>query len=277
MKIKRVITSGLLLSMILSASLFSQVTIAPTNLFLDDNSRFGTFMVINNSQQPQEISIDFLFGYFDTNENGDKSFVRDSSEIEQQYSIASSVRAFPQNFVLQSGDRQIVRLRISAPQNLVDQTYWARVRTTSTPESPPLELGASETVNAQIGVKFEQVTGLFYKVGDTNTGININQIRTNLIDENTIQILSDFERTGNSPFLGTVTTSIIKDGRTIRTSSLSTSFYFNGTHGHTFNIEDMEPGSYEIKVEFVSERNDISDSDLVQMTPSVSSTTVQIQ
>ncbi|MBO6571494.1 hypothetical protein GYB29_03845 [bacterium] len=277
MKIIRVIISGLFLCTILSATVLSQVTIAPTNMFLDDNSRFGTFMVINNSQQPQEISVDFLFGYFDTNEFGDKSFVRDSSEIAQNYSIAESVRAFPQNFVLQSGDRQIVRLRINASQDLVEQTYWARIRTTSTPESPPLELGASDAVNAQIGVKFEQITGLFYKVGETNTGININQIRTRMIDDNTIQILSDFERTGNSPFLGTVTTSIIKDGKIMRTSSLSTSFYFDGTHGQNFNIEDMEPGSYQVKVEFVSERNDVSEQDLVQMSPSVSSTTVQIQ
>jgi len=184
MNIIRVITGGLFLCVILSATVLSQVTIAPTKMFLDDNSRFGTFMVINNSQQPKEISVDFLFGYFDTNEFGDKSFVRDSSEIAQNYSIAENVRAFPQNFVLQSGSRQIVRLRINASQDLVEQTYWARIRTTSTPESPPLELGASDAVNAQIGVKFEQITGLFYKVGETNTGININQIRTRMIDEN---------------------------------------------------------------------------------------------
>lgn len=57
----------------------AQVTIAPTNMFIDGNARFGTYMVINNSNETQEISIDFLFAYSQTDEQGNRSIIQDDS------------------------------------------------------------------------------------------------------------------------------------------------------------------------------------------------------
>ncbi|MCP9290090.1 MULTISPECIES: hypothetical protein [Gracilimonas] len=252
---------------------FTQVTIAPTNLYVSDDSRFGTYMVINNSNENQEISIDFVFSYSALNEDGQRRIVEDDSTRAELYSIAENVRAFPQNFVLTPGQRQIVRLRIAAPNNLEDGTYWARIRTSATPEAPPVELEQSETVTASLGLIVEQVTGLYYKVGSVNTGIVIKEIVPNVSEDGVLEVLTDFERTGNSPFLGSVITSLIdSNGNVVQQSRNSTTLYFSGTHKQEIILENTPPGEYSVRVEFITQRNDVSPDEIVQMDP-VSSTT----
>ena len=66
-------------------------------------------------------------------------------------------------------------------------------------------------------------------------------------------------------------------GKEVLNSSLSTSFYVNSIHAQEFDISDLPNGTYTVNVEFVTERNDISESDLVQMSPVTSTTTFSIQ
>lgn len=262
----------LLLSSLFAILMFSQVigqvTIAPTNLFVEENSRFGTYMVINNSDENQEISVDFVFSYSALNENGQRRIVEDDSMRAQEYSVAEHVRAFPQNFVLTPGQRQIVRLRIAAPSDLDDGTYWARIKTSATPESPPVEIEQAENVTASLGLIVEQITGLYYKVGSVNTGIEIQSITPNLTEDGVLEVLTNYERTGNSPFLGSILTSLVNSaGEVLQQGRTSTTLYFSGTHSQTLNVSDIEPGEYTIRVEFLTQRNDVSPEDLVQMQP----------
>lgn len=225
-------------------------------------------MVINNSNENQEIAVDFVFSYSALNENGQRRIVEDDSARAQAHSIAKHVRAFPQNFVLTPGQRQIVRLRIAAPTDLEDGTYWARIKTSATPEAPPVELEQSETVTASLGLIVEQVTGLYYKVGSVTTGIDIQNITPNLAEDGVFEVFTDYERTGNSPFLGSIVTSLIdSSGEVVQQGRSSTTLYFGGTHRQALNITDLEPGNYTIKVEFMTQRNDVSPEDLVQMQP----------
>ncbi len=259
-----------------SLTAFAQVTIAPTNLFIDSNSKFGTYMVINGSNVTQEISIDFYFAYAGLDENGGRSLVKDDTEKEDQYSIAEYVKAFPKNFKLAPNQRQIVRLRVAAPNTLQDGTYWSRIRTSSTPEAPPIELDTEQAVTAQVGIIVEQVTGLFYKKGTVNTGLEIKNIRP-VKDGTKLSVFTDFLKTGNSPFLGTVTTTVLdRSGREVKTGYISTSIYFDGTHKQELDISDLAKGTYTIKVTFETNRTDISDRDVISMKPVNQSTSFEI-
>lgn len=265
---KKIISSTINTILLLVPSLvFAQVTISPTNLFIEGNSQFGTYMVINGSNETQEISIDFFFAYSQADENGDKRIVQEDQENEQQYSIAESVRAFPKNFTLTPGQRQTVRLRVSAPSDLTDGTYWSRIKTTSTPETPPLEIQGNDAVTARVGIRVEQVTGLFYKKGTVTTGIEINEIRPTFTDDgNTLAVLVDVLRTGNSPFLGSITTSIVNaQGEEVRKGFVSTSIYFDSIFKQLVDIQGLPSGTYQAKVTFETNRSDIASNRLVQM------------
>ncbi|WP_103665045.1 fimbrial biogenesis chaperone [Gracilimonas amylolytica] len=267
----------LAIALVLPLQSMAQVTIAPTNLFIDSQSKFGTYMVINNSNTPQEVSIDFFFGYSQTDENGNRTTVEDSAEVAADHSIAESIRAFPRNFVLNPNQRQIVRLRITPPNTLNDGVYWSRIKTSSTPQSAPIELSNDQSVTAQVGIVINQVTGLFYKNGDVNTGIEVAEIRTEISDENILAVLTDYNRTGNAPFLGTISVNLKNsDGEVVQSGFISTSLYFDGTQRQELNIEGVPSGQYTIEVKFESQRNDVSSRDIVQMDPVTATTTVTI-
>lgn len=264
---------SVLFSLAITVSGIGQITIAPTNLFVSDNSRFGTYMVINNSNENQEVSIDFVFSYTITDSNGERVFIEDDSVKAQEHSISEYVRAFPQNFVLNPGQRQIVRLRIAVPNTSPDGTYWTRIKTASNPQSPPAELGNNDAVSARLGMVVEQVTGLFYKKGNVNTGIDINNITLDDSESDKLNVLVDYSRTGNSPFLGTITTNLVNaSGETVDTKYLSTTIYFDGVHSQSFDTKDLPAGNYTVNVAFETVRRDIEPSDLIQMDRKTQST-----
>ena len=261
-----------LFSVFIIHSAFSQITIAPTNLFIGSQSKFGTYMVINGSNENQEVSIDFFFGYSQSDEAGNRKISDNDSLKARTHSIAQWVKAFPKDFILAPGQRQTVRIRVNAPKNLEEGTYWARIRTSSSPQAQAVELQANDAVSARVGIKIEQVTGLYYKNGNVSTGIEIENISPLVKEPSDLQILTTVKRTGNSPFLGTITANLYDNNHNVvKNTFVSTTVFFDDIIKQDFDISDLPKGDYTIEVKFESKRNDISSSEIVQM-PSVSKT-----
>ncbi len=247
---------------------FAQVTIAPTNLFIDSRTKFGTYLVINGSNESQEINVDFLFGYTVSNEDGSRKVVYEDDEKAAEYSAANWVRAFPKSFTLAPGQRQVVRLRVVAPNDLADGTYWSRIRTTSSPVSTPVEVQSNEAITARVGIEIAQVTGLYYKKGDVTTGIDITDMSTKMGDDGVLEVLADIKRTGNSPFLGSITANILDtDGNVVTTSFVSTTIFFDGKYKHEIDLSTVQTGNYQVELKFDSRRGDVSSNEIVQMQP----------
>ena len=121
-------------------------------------------------------------------------------------------------------------------------------------------------------------THLYYKNGEVSTGIEILDIASSINDDNQLEILTDFLRTGNSPFLGSVNVSLQNSrGETVREATVSTTYFFDGVHKQTFDIEDLPAGNYNINIEFISQRDDISANDIVQMPKVTESATYTIR
>lgn len=277
MNYRHLLLSGLLFLLPVLSS--AQVTIAPTNLFIEGNARFGTYMVINGSNETQEISIDLLFGYSTTDETGKRINVVNDSTLAPQYSIAEYVKAFPKNFTLAPNQRQIVRLRVAPPANYTDGTYWARIKTTSSAQSPPLELQANDAVAARVGIKLEQITGLFFKTGETTTGIEIGNIMAeSSADKTTLDVRTEVERTGNSPFLGSITAKLMDaSNKIVAQNFVSTSLYFDKMFNQTLDITNVPAGNYTLMVSFETQRSDIPSENIIQMQPVSKTTSVTIR
>ena len=242
------------------------MTIAPTMVFIDQQNRFGSFLVLNGSDQAQEVSIEFPFGYPATTADGNINMVYDDSARAEKYGISNLVRGFPQSFVLQPGQRQTVRLTIR-PKDFSDGMYWTRIKTTSNAQNPPVGAPTDEEITAQITYKFEQVTTLFYKHGDTNTGIEIQDFTINDSGE-TIKFIVDVSRTGNSPFLGSITLQLTDAEGNIAVEKLaSTSIYFDYRQIFEIPKTDLEDGTYNAQITFETRRPDIPEEDIVQMEP----------
>ena len=245
----------------------AQVSIAPIMLAIDQQDRFGTLLVMNGSEQPQEISIEFPFGYPVTDKKGNIEMIYDDSAKAERWAISEQIRGFPTNFTLQPGQRQVVRLMIQPDSKFKNGMYWSRIRTTSTPQSPEVGESKDGEITTQISYKFEQVTAVFYKYGDVTTGIDIESIRTNKTDAQ-LQFIIDSKRTGNAPFLGSILLEVTNsNGETVVERKSSTSIYFDYRQIFEIDRSSLAPGSYSAKITFVSERTDVSQSDLVQINP----------
>lgn len=273
---KRLFSISIFLFVFVTIS-FAQVTIAPTNLFIDSRTKFGSYLVINGSSQAQEITVDFVFGYIDSDSAGNRALIYEAPEKAQQYSAAEWVRAFPRNFTLQPGQRQTVRLRVQAPNDLQNGVYWSRIRTTATPLSPPVEDQGSDAVTARVGFKLEQVTGLYYKQGDVSTGITINDIEANKKDNGLLEVLTKVSRTGNAPFLGSVYATLYNSkNEEVGTSKISTTIFFDDVIRHEIDTSGLSSGNYKLQLRFESQRNDVPKEDLVQITPVSKSTQITL-
>lgn len=240
----------------------AQVTIAPVAVFLDDQNRFGTMLVLNGSNQTQEITIDFPFGYPAMVSPGQNQMVYDNGDMAEKYSIEESVRVFPKNFTLPPGERQVVRLTLR-PQNREAGTYWTRIRTTSTPQQPPIG-EAEQGVTAQITYKFQQITTLFYKTGNVDTGLKITSTSHQQRADTTL-LNVEVSRTGNSPFIGTLDLTITDaNGKEVLNRTGTISIYFDLGRQFKFTKSELPAGSYTAEFRFSTQRNDISSENLIQ-------------
>lgn len=264
--LKKLFPILLLIGLFLVKSASAQITIAPIMLFLDEQNRFGTILVLNGSDQVQEVSIEFLFGYPVTDEEGNINMVYNDSSMAEKFGISDVVRGFPKSFSLQPGQRQVVRLTIR-PKDFEDGMYWSRIRTTSTPQAPPVGETSDEAITTQITYKFEQVTTVFYKYGDINLGLEVENITTSQTDQN-VAFIADVSRTGNAPFLGSIILRV-KDqqGIVVNEKRTSTSIYFDYRQVFEISKDQLPEGTYTAEFEFISERNDVARSDIIQIEP----------
>ena len=265
-----------LLSFVALNSLSAQVSIAPVFVFMNDGNSFGSFVVMNGSNQNQEIAVDFLFGYSATDESGNGFMVYDDSLAYTKYAATDWVRAFPRTFILEPGQRQTIRITARPPSDLADGMHWTRIRTASNPQAASIDDLAVEGVRTQITFRFEQVTALFYKKGELDTELKIDNLRGEQ-NENGFSALVDVSRSGNAPFFGSALISL-KDlsGRVVAENTFPVSIYFDGTR--RFSLPDeVATGNYTLDIRFQSQRSDMPSNDIVQIDPVSQTTQISLQ
>lgn len=253
-----------------------QVAIAPTAVFLDKNG-VGTLYVTNNSEQAQEITVNFQFGYSFQDSKGFLTVVYDDSIRAKKYGLDNMVKAFPRTFNLPPKQQQIVRIQARAPKDLPDGMYFSRLKIGSTGQAA--EIGAGETagISTRVNVRYEQVIAAFYKKGNVTTGISLDGIEATL-DSNFLSLNMTYATKGNAPYLGRMKTKVLaQNGDIIAEGSQSAALYFEGKRKINFALSEVpKPGTYEIIIEFETKRNDISQEDLVQSQPYVYKTRIQL-
>lgn len=252
---------------LVSFSAMAQVSLAPTTVFIDQNG-IGTLFVTNPGDTPQEVAVSSLFGYPGNDALGNLLMVYGDSLREKQFGMGDRLRAFPKTFILGPRQQQTVRLQVRPDRNLPAGTYFTRIKVTSNPQTTDVDQVTTEGVSTQVNFKFDQVIAAFQKVGDVQTGIEFGEMTTE-IKPGSIRVISDFTVTGNSPFLGSVTTSLRNaQNEIVGTQQQTTALYFSGKRAVELNLENpIPPGTYEIELVFETKRSDIPSSDLVQTEP----------
>ena len=85
----------------LSLRISAQVSIAPTAVFIHDQTNVSSLYVNNNSRDAQEITVSFEFAYPGSDSEGNLTTVADDTLSAARFGLTEYVKAFPRQFVLQ--------------------------------------------------------------------------------------------------------------------------------------------------------------------------------
>lgn len=255
---------GLVLSLVTNAH--AQVTIAPTTVFIDSD-RFSSFVVSNNSNQAQEISIEFLDVVPTGNAEGLVTNVAAEEAPDTRYLMQDWLRAFPRVFVLEPGQRQTVRLTVRPPSDLASGGYFKRLVVRSNPQAVEIGEVISEGVGTQINIIFAQTISVVYRAGNARIGVEMDGNPTISENENEFRLLMPLKLTGNAPFIGTIAYSFSSGNTVIYESLIRTSIFANGTRLISIPRQEIVSGNYNVKVEFNSQRPDIPSTNQLPMNP----------
>lgn len=246
----------------------AQVSVAPVAVFMDDTNRFGTFYVSNQTGTPQEVELDFRFGYPAADSLGNVFMQYADSAAAEQYSIAPYMRSFPRQFVLQPGESQVVRLTTRLPQQHPPGYYWTRLITTSTPQATFADT-TTTGVQAQIVFRVQQVTAVFFKRGNPATALALRDVEA-AADTNAVFISAYFERGAETPFLGRVTIAIKDEqGTLVGHYGESISAYFSIWRRFEIEVPKKLKGTYTATMTLTSDRSDIPEAYQTVISPIV--------
>lgn len=247
---------------------FAQVAIAPSTVFIDDRSNIGTIYISNRTDDTQEVSISFVFGYPTSDEFGNMVMTYDDPESYELYALDEWIRAFPRSFVLAPRQQQAVRFQVRPQPEKDDGVYWTRVKILANPQASEIDVTASEEeIATRVTFRFEQIIAAFYKKGNTTTGVLIHNIDVLYEDERLI-LMPHLERTGNAPFIGSMFAKIYDaEGTLVAERQRTTTAYFKETRRLDIDVAGLEPGNYRVELTFETRRGDISPTDLVQAPP----------
>ncbi len=256
-----------LVILIAVSSLSAQVAISPTSAFLDSKKRFETVLILNNSDDPQEVKLEFKFAYPKADETGDIELIYDDATETELHSATPWLRGFPKNFILGPGQRQVIRITAKPPRNLEPGMYWSRLITTSSAVSPEIGDEGKTGISAQITMQFSQITSIFYSTGELSTGIEFTAVRP-MLEGDVASIFVDYTKSGNAPFLGTMLAEFFDlTGTKVLEKKMFVSIYYDGLRRLNVNAADLPVGVYDVVVTATSGRSDIPGNDVVQTVP----------
>lgn len=265
----RLVPAALFVLLVGMLQAHAQVVVAPKAIHLSDDERFASVYVENRTNRPQEVSLEFRFGYPVTDSLGDVSIHYGDEAAADTLSIDAFVQPYPRQFLLPPGQRQRVRLALRPPEGLSDGMYWARLAFTARQYQEETAPAAQAAVETRIHYQFKQIISVFYRRGTLETGLDVRQMRSSR-DSTNVYITSRVTRTGNAPFLGTAQLEVIDDstGNAIATQEDLASVYFDMTHRFALPYEDLPPGrTYRARLTYEARREDMSSSDLVPAEP----------
>ena len=244
--------------------LLAQVTVAPSMLFIDSKSGIGSMYITNNSASPQEVSISLVFGYPDADSVGNATMNYNDTIAASTYALNPMVRAYPRNFLLNAKQEQTVRLQVRTKSSVKDAFFFSRVKVTSTQKTPDIEKKITEAVTTQINFKFDQIFPVFYRKGNVSTRLIVHDVNTTIKD-NKLIVISDVERAGNAPFIGSMKAELYSAAnKKVALSEATTSIYFRMKNKMELDLSKAIKGKHRLVLTFETKRSDVAAEDLLQ-------------
>jgi P pilus assembly chaperone PapD len=241
------------------------VLVTPHAVFIDHRQRTGQLTLANPGEEPEEIEIDFVFGYPATDSLGNPYVELIDEPRPDQPSAAEWMRAFPRRLRLEPGQRQVVRLLASPPSDLPDGEHWSRLIVTSRRAAPVA--AADSGLRAGITLELRTIISLTYRKGTPETGVTLSDLSTQVEGDSLVTWLG-LERDGNAAYLGSVKIVVLdNDESVVREWSIPVAVYYEMHRRLALPLDGIPSGAYRVRFDLSTAREDIPQTNILPATP----------
>jgi P pilus assembly chaperone PapD len=264
---RRLIAGLVLLLGVAGRAAAQGVVVAPHAVFVDARTRSASVTLYNPGTEPAEVSISSFFGYPVTDSLGQFMLAQPDSVLPSMPSAAGWIEAFPRRMTIPPLQRQTVRLLARPPQGLPDGEYWSRLIISAKGGSIPVS-GVDSSANISIGLSLElrTIIPLIYRKGKLETGIAVNDLRATHVGDS-VMVRVRLQRQGTSAWLGTARGTLLDaKGNTVATFDRPVAIYYDAEPAFGMAAPSA-PGRYELRLELLTERTDITQDQLLRAPP----------
>ena len=244
------------------------VMVASPAIVIDDRARTGTLTLINDGIEPVEVSVSTFCGYPVTDSLGRMYLRTFDTPADTLPCAAQWIQSFPRRLRIDAKSRATVRLLVSPPPGTPQREYWARVMASAKAGTAPIQgLPDSSAVQASLAVEIRSVVGLYYRKGRVHTGVEMDRLRAE-VQGDSLVARALLTRRGDAAFVGSRQAPLRDSaGKTLSRGMLPLGVYYTLEPRFTLPMAGVPAGRYELSVEAVSRRPDLSPDILVATLP----------
>lgn len=209
MRMKWIVRSALaLVAAFAMAGTVWAVSVSPLAIYINGRERSAVLTLYNDGTRPEEIQINFAFGYPRSDSLGNLTVALADTAPTGEPSALGWINAFPRRVILQPGERQAVRILVEPPAGLAEGEYWSRILIKSKGGQPPIEQRRDDGITVRIDVETTIAIPASFRLGQVNTGIAITNASAAVRGDTVISTV-DVARSGNAAYLGSMTVEVL--------------------------------------------------------------------
>jgi len=241
--------------------------IAPHAIYIDHRTRSTSITLYNPGATSVEIAISSIFAYPVTDSVGQLTLFTPDSLDASMPSAAGWIEAFPKRMLIAPLQRQTVRLLARPPQGLPDGEYWARLVVSAKGGAAPAGEADSDGISIGFNIEIRSILPLTYRKGALKTGLGVSDI-TSTTAGDSLMVSAKLTRQGTAAYIGTAKGTLLgPDGKAAASFEEPIAVYYEVEPTFALGTAALPAGPYRLRLEFLSERPDISPELLLRAPP----------
>jgi len=233
------------------------IVVAPTAVYLTDRNPSGVVSLYNPTSEPEEVSVEAVFGYPTTDAEGRVLLHLDPTGDDPR-SAAGWIQALPRRLVVPPGERRVVRLLARPPEGTPDGEYWTRLILTSRGQSLPVGTpGDSAAVQVGLALEVRTIIAVTYRQGAVETALSVGRFDPQIVGDSLV-LHPELIRDGNGAYIGRMEVRLATpDGRELREWEEQVAVYRTYDRRYAYDVSDIEPGTYQVLLRLTTDRDDV--------------------
>ncbi len=271
----RFVPALVLLLLFMSASrLTAGAEVYPTSLFINAPNRTASISISNPTDARQEVWIEYKFGYPVANDSGKFEMHYVDPPYTGELSAVSWLKAYPQRFVLNPKESQLVRIMVTAPANLTPAEYWARVVVCSTTREVKKTVAPGGAPAARFQYISQVDIPFHYRYGSVTANVSVKDVASR-VDTGSLFLTIDMTHSGNASYWGTMVATLKNaSGKVFMSQNDVIAVYKDMHYPASYSIKSVPPGSYTLELAFTTKRRGLATQFTLRSEPVKYSTTV---